>query len=67
MIQLLGVSKRFGRSTVLGPLDLKIDAGDRVALIGSNGAGKTTLIRCLLGEYQRQGTRSASFHSFPRR
>jgi ABC-2 type transport system ATP-binding protein len=45
------VSKRFKRVEVLTEINLNIDRGDRVALVGSNGAGKTTLIRCLLGEY----------------
>ena len=34
----------------LGPLDLEIRHGDRVALQGPNGVGKTTLLRALLGE-----------------
>ncbi len=34
---------------VLGPLDLQLDAGDRVGVTGPNGAGKTTLLRALLG------------------
>jgi len=55
MICLRQVSKRFQRSLVLDGIDLDIDRGDRVALVGSNGAGKTTLIRCLLGEYQCSG------------
>ena len=55
MIRFQQVSKQFQRSTVLDGIDLDIDRGDRVALVGSNGAGKTTLIRCLLGEYQCQG------------
>lgn len=55
MIRFRQVSKRFQRTRVLDGIDLEIDRGDRVALVGSNGAGKTTLIRCLLGEYQCRG------------
>jgi ABC-2 type transport system ATP-binding protein len=55
MIRFQQVVKRFQRTDVLAGIDLDIDQGDRVALVGSNGAGKTTLIRCLLGEYQCQG------------
>jgi ABC-2 type transport system ATP-binding protein len=55
MIRLEQLVKRFRRQTVLQGIDLEIERGHRVALIGSNGAGKTTLIRCLLGEYHYQG------------
>lgn len=55
MVVVRQLRKRLGRRDVLQGLDLAIDRGQRVALIGSNGAGKTTLIRCLLGEYTRQG------------
>ena len=55
MIRCEKVTKRFGRVEVLQALDLEIERGHRVALVGSNGAGKTTLIRCLLGEYVCQG------------
>jgi ATPase subunit of ABC transporter with duplicated ATPase domains len=34
----------------LGPLDLELRTGDRLAIVGPNGAGKTTLLRALLGE-----------------
>ena len=34
----------------LGPLDLEIRSGDRLAIMGRNGAGKTTLLRALLGD-----------------
>ena len=33
----------------LGPVDLQVAAGDRIALVGANGAGKTTLLSLLLG------------------
>lgn len=55
MIQLEGVQKHFRGQPVLKGIDLHIDRGHRVALVGSNGAGKTTLIRCLLGEYRCEG------------
>ena len=34
----------------LGPIDLELRHGDRLAVVGPNGAGKTTLLRALLGE-----------------
>ena len=55
MIRSQNLRKRLGRRDVLQGLDLEIERGQRVALIGSNGAGKTTLIRCLLGEYTHTG------------
>ena len=55
MIQFENLVKRFRRNQVLRGVDLTIERGDRVALVGSNGAGKTTLIRCLLGEYTCEG------------
>jgi ABC-2 type transport system ATP-binding protein len=55
MIHFNHVSKTFRRNRVLDNIDLKIELGERIALVGSNGAGKTTLIRCLLGEYTYDG------------
>jgi len=56
MINFNRVSKTFKRNQVLDNIDLNIELGERIALVGSNGAGKTTLIRCLLGEYTYDGT-----------
>ena len=55
MIRFENLQKSFRRTDVLKGLDLEIDRGDRIALVGSNGAGKTTMIRCLLGEYTHEG------------
>jgi ABC-2 type transport system ATP-binding protein len=56
MIQFNQVSKQFKNIQVLKNIQLDMNAGDRIALVGSNGAGKTTLIRCLLGQYNHQGS-----------
>jgi ATPase subunit of ABC transporter with duplicated ATPase domains len=44
-------------SFVLGPLDLEIGWGERVALIGPNGCGKSTLLRAMLGRLALVGGR----------
>lgn len=49
MIQLLGVSKRFGRNHALEDVSFAVEPGTVFALLGENGAGKTTTIRILLG------------------
>jgi len=55
MIRFQKVAKRFNKAEILKGIDLDIQAGNRIALVGSNGAGKTTLIRCLLGQYNFDG------------
>ena len=44
-IRMLGVVKRFGHFTALRGIDLTVDEGESVALLGANGAGKSTLLR----------------------
>ena len=39
------IVKRFGRTTVLKNINLKINSGDFVTLFGANGAGKTTFLK----------------------
>ena len=45
-----GLTVRYGELTVLDGVDLAIERGRKVALIGHNGAGKTTLLRSLVGQ-----------------
>ncbi|GAB3428748.1 ABC transporter ATP-binding protein [Niabella aquatica] len=49
MIEVKNISKRFGKLKVLDHLDLHLQKGECIALIGPNGCGKTTLIKCILG------------------
>jgi ABC-type multidrug transport system ATPase subunit len=49
MLEAAAVTKSFDGRHVLGPLDLRLDAGERLALTGPNGAGKSTLLRCIAG------------------
>ena len=46
-IEAQGLRQRFGTRTVLGPLDLVLEAGESLAVLGENGSGKTTLLRLL--------------------
>lgn len=49
MLELHGVSKTYGDSVALHPLDLKIEPGRITALIGPSGCGKSTLLRLMVG------------------
>lgn len=52
-----GVSFGYGGAPVLRGLDLRIAAGERVALVGPSGAGKSTLVNLLLRLYEPQAGR----------
>jgi branched-chain amino acid transport system ATP-binding protein len=49
MLEIRNLSAGYGRSNVLQAIDLRVEAGEIVALIGANGAGKSTLAKVVSG------------------
>ena len=49
ILQLKGIRKRFGETTVLSGIDLSIEEGEFITLLGSSGCGKTTTLRIIAG------------------
>src|SRR5438067_10562825 len=50
VLELKGARKAYGALVVFDRVDLHIERGDRIALVGPNGTGKSTLMRMLSGE-----------------
>jgi ABC-2 type transport system ATP-binding protein len=51
IVQMQGLSKRFGATAALRDVTLDIHAGSIIGLLGANGAGKSTLLRHIIGLY----------------
>jgi branched-chain amino acid transport system ATP-binding protein len=49
LLEVTGLSKRFGGFVALDGIDLSVAEGERVGLIGPNGSGKSTLVNCICG------------------
>ncbi len=53
VLELQGLTRSYGSHVVLNKVDLTVEKGERIALVGHNGAGKSTLMAVLAGgEYQ---------------
>ena len=50
VLSLRGLSKSFGDKRLFDGITLKVEGGERIALIGDNGTGKSTLIKMIMGE-----------------
>lgn len=55
MIEIKGLTKKYGSKTALDNVDLKLPRGEIIGLFGENGAGKTTLMKCILGFLSYKG------------
>ena len=55
MLELAGVTKRFGGVAALSNVSFTVAEGEILGLIGPNGAGKTTLLNCISGVYRLDG------------
>ena len=55
VFKMKNVAKAFGQRTLFSDVELNVEGGERIALLGDNGTGKSTFIKCLLGEEDCQG------------
>ncbi len=49
IVEIQGLRKRFGTNEVLKGIDLSVEPGEVIAIIGKSGSGKSTLLRCVNG------------------
>ncbi len=50
VFKLKGLSKAFGERKLFSDVNLNVEGGERIAILGDNGTGKSTFLKCLLGE-----------------
>ena len=55
VFKMKNVAKGFGERMLFSNVELNVEGGERIALLGDNGTGKSTFIKCLLGEEDCQG------------
>lgn len=49
MLELKNITKKFGKRTILDNVDLEVEDGKILCIVGQSGGGKTTLLRCISG------------------
>jgi branched-chain amino acid transport system ATP-binding protein len=67
ILEVQGLSARYGHVEALRPVDLYVDDGELVAVLGPNGAGKSTLMRALMGLMPTEGRVRFRGSEVPRR
>src|SRR5262244_150679 len=67
LLELTGVSARYGQVTALHDVSLTVNEGEIVAILGANGAGKTTTLRAISGTVRRSGRIELAGKSLGRR
>ena len=66
MIEVRGLTKRYGVKTAVDDLTFGIEPGKVTGFLGPNGAGKTTTMRCILGlDYADEGTVTVDGKEYP--
>ncbi len=55
VFKLKNMAKSFGERTLFSDVNLQVEGGERIAILGDNGTGKSTFIKCLLGEENCEG------------
>ena len=66
MIEVRGLTKRYGAKTAVDDLTFGIEPGKVTGFLGPNGAGKTTTMRCILGlDYADEGTVTVDGQVYP--
>ncbi len=54
-VEVQGLSKSYSSSPLFKNLNLSVEAGEKIAIIGPNGIGKTTLLRCIANDLEHEG------------
>ena len=60
MLEIAGLNAYYGKSHILQGVDMHIDAGEVVSLLGRNGVGRSTTVKAIMGEWCRKDPSSST-------